>query len=161
MRNWRGLTKVIAFYDHSMETILVILFSVMIVLMFSEVVARHVLNSPIIWSEELGRMLFIWCVYLGAAIAFSRKSHITVDYFTQFLPANLKGPMIIFVNILVMVALVFVVIMGTRFAAMSFTTPAYSIPFVKLGWAYMAVPFGALTMFINLLRTFAQKTPPD
>lgn len=161
MKRWVWLVRIERIYDYAMETILVVLFSVMIILMFSEVVARHVLNSPIIWSEELGRMLFIWCVFLGAALAFSKESHITVDYFTQFIPTRLKVPLIVLVNFLVMAALVFVFIMGTQFAARNFGVPAYSIPFVNLGWAYLAIPLGALTMLVNLLRALTQKSLGD
>ena len=98
-------------------------------------------------------MLFIWCVFLGAALAFLRKSHISIDYFTQFMPKNLIGPVSFVINFLVMGSLILVFILGTEFAAANFDTPAYSIPFVNLGWAYVAVPLGAFTMLINLLRT--------
>jgi len=161
MKRWSWLAGVEKIYDYAMEMILIVLFSAMIILMFSEVVARHVLNSPIIWSEELGRMLFIWCIFLGGALAVSKKSHIAVDYFTQFIPTRLGARVAVLVNFLVMAALVFVLIMGTQFAAMNFGIHAYSIPFVNLGWAYLAVPFGALTMFVNLLRVVFQKSLPD
>ena len=147
------VSKLLRIYDLLLQTLLIFLFSSMIILTFSEVIARHVLNRPIIWSEELGRMLFIWCVFLGAALAFLRKNHITIDYFTHFIPRNLIRPVSIAIDILVIVTLVFVLILGTEFAAANFNTPAYSIPFVNLGWAYAAVPLGALTMAINLLRT--------
>jgi len=98
-------------------------------------------------------MLFIWCVFLGAALAFLRKNHITIDYFTNFIPSGLIGPISIVIDILVMGTLIFVFLLGTKFAAANFDTPAYSIPFVNLGWAYVAVPLGAITMAVNLLRT--------
>lgn len=153
------VSKLLKIYDLLLERLLIFLFSSMIILMFSEVIARHVLNRPIIWSEELGRMLFIWCVFLGAALAFLRKNHITIDYFTNFIPSNLIGPISIAIDILVMGTLIFVFILGTKYAAANFNTPAYSIPVINLGWAYMAVPVGALTMAVNLLRTiFSDET---
>jgi len=146
------ISKILNIYDKLLQKLVIILFSIMIILAFSEVIARHVFSRPIIWSEELGRMLFIWCVFLGSALAFSRNSHITIDYFTNFIPIKLLRPIAISMNILVMATLIFVLILGTKFAAANFGTPAYSIPFVNLGWAYVAVPLGTFTMAINLLR---------
>ena len=57
--------------------------------------------------------------------------------------------------------LILVFVLGTKFAAANFDTPAYSIPFVNLGWAYVAVPFGALTMAVNLLRTILNNETKD
>ncbi|MGD8563796.1 MAG: TRAP transporter small permease [Desulfarculaceae bacterium] len=151
------MTKLVKAYDFILETLLALLFSGMILLMFTEVVARHVFNSPIIWSEELGRMMFIYCVFLGAALAFLSKSHIAVDYFSQLMPAKLRVPTEMLVNILLLALLVFLVIKGYQFALGSFDEPAYSIPYVNLGWAYLAVPLGALVMFINLARAMLRK----
>jgi TRAP-type C4-dicarboxylate transport system permease small subunit len=125
--------------------------------MFSEVIARHVLNRPIIWSEELGRMIFIWCVFLGGALAFLKKQHITIDYFTNLIPPKLTGLVSIVIDFLVMATMIFVFVLGTKFAADNFDTPAYSIPFVNLGWAYVAVPLGAITMVVNILRNIFSK----
>ena len=156
-----NMTKIIKVYDFILTNILVLLFSGMILLMFTEVVARHVFNSPIIWSEELGRMVFIYCVFLGAAFAFLNKSHIAVDYFSQLMPAKLRTPTEVVVTVLLMAVLVFLAVTGFRFAAGSFNEPAYSIPYVNLGWAYLAVPLGAVAMFINLTRVLFRKTPPE
>lgn len=155
------MTRFFRIYDSIFEVALVAIFCAMIMLMFSEVIARHVFNNPIIWSEELGRMLFIWSVFLGASLGFLRKSHITIDYFSQYIPPILVLPVSLLINALVLATLIFVFLTGTQFAVRNFGVPAYSIPFVNLGWAYAAVPLGALTMMLNLLRTIFEdrKTP--
>nr|WP_245176064.1 TRAP transporter large permease subunit [Cupriavidus sp. AcVe19-6a] len=44
-------------------------------ILFTGVVARYVLNTPITWSDELASILFIWLSMLGASIAFQRGQH--------------------------------------------------------------------------------------
>ena len=39
-----------------------------IIILFSGVVARYVLNHPLIWSDELASILFLWLAMTGAAI---------------------------------------------------------------------------------------------
>src|ERR1700757_629164 len=46
-----------------------------IVILFAGVIARYVLHQPLIWSDELASMLFLWLAMLGAAVAFRRAEH--------------------------------------------------------------------------------------
>jgi tripartite ATP-independent transporter DctM subunit len=46
-----------------------------IVILFAGVVARYGLRRPLIWSDELASMLFLWLAMLGAAVAFRRGEH--------------------------------------------------------------------------------------
>ncbi|WP_213781797.1 TRAP transporter large permease subunit [Caballeronia sp. dw_276] len=46
-----------------------------IVLLFSGVVARFLLHQPIVWSDELAGILFLWLAMTGAATALHRGSH--------------------------------------------------------------------------------------
>src|SRR6476619_8270724 len=46
-----------------------------IVILFAGVVARYGLHSPLIWSDELASILFLWLAMLGSAVAFRRAEH--------------------------------------------------------------------------------------
>src|SRR5712692_10309258 len=46
-----------------------------IVILFAGVVARYGLHRPLIWSDELASILFLWLAVLGAAVAFRRSEH--------------------------------------------------------------------------------------
>ncbi|MGA9087750.1 MAG: TRAP transporter large permease subunit [Bradyrhizobium sp.] len=43
--------------------------------LFAGVVARYGLQRPLIWSDELASILFLWLAMLGAAVAFRRSEH--------------------------------------------------------------------------------------
>src|ERR1700753_83514 len=43
--------------------------------LFAGVVARYALHQPLIWSDELASVLFLWLAMLGAAVAFRRGEH--------------------------------------------------------------------------------------
>src|SRR5260370_37664117 len=47
-----------------------------IVILFAGVVARYGLRQPLIWSDELASILFLWLAMLGAAVAFRRSEHL-------------------------------------------------------------------------------------
>ena len=43
-----------------------------IIILFSGIVARYVLHTPLVWSDELASILFLWLAMLGSVIAFRR-----------------------------------------------------------------------------------------
>src|SRR6185369_4608718 len=46
-----------------------------IVVLFSGVSARYLFQKPLIWSDELAGILFLWLAMLGAVVAFQRGEH--------------------------------------------------------------------------------------
>src|ERR1700742_1638332 len=46
-----------------------------IITLFAGVVARYVVQRPLIWSDELASILFLWLAMLGAVVAFRRSEH--------------------------------------------------------------------------------------
>jgi TRAP-type C4-dicarboxylate transport system permease small subunit len=52
-----------------------------------EVVARNIVHFPTTWAEELSRFMCVWTVFLGAAAAWARNTHIVIN----ILPRRLQG----------------------------------------------------------------------
>src|SRR3954471_667548 len=46
-----------------------------IVVLLAGILARYVFHRPIIWSDELASILFLWLAMLGSVIAFQRGEH--------------------------------------------------------------------------------------
>ena len=46
-----------------------------VVVLFTGVMARYVFRSPLIWTDELASILFLWLAMLGSVIALQRSEH--------------------------------------------------------------------------------------
>jgi TRAP-type transport system small permease protein len=46
---------------------------------------RYVLDNPLSWIEQVSNMLFIWVVFIGAAVLYRQNLHIGVDIFLGML----------------------------------------------------------------------------
>ena len=57
------------------EWVVAILVVAEIVILFAGVVARYVFHKPLVWSDELASILFLWLAMLGAVVAFRRGEH--------------------------------------------------------------------------------------
>ena len=76
--------------DHFEEYLLVVLMVVEVVVVFAQVVTRYVFHSPLAWSEELARYMFIWLVWIGAAYATKLRKNIIIDVVASKFKGNVK-----------------------------------------------------------------------
>ena len=61
------------------EALLAAGFAALILTVGLQVLARNVLKIPIIWTGDVAQLLFGWLIFLGAACAYRRGAHYTVD----------------------------------------------------------------------------------
>ncbi len=129
-------------------------FALIVALTIAQVFFRFALDSPLIWSEELARLLLVWVTFVGAAVVAWDGSHLNVDVVFARLPARLKAAVRWF-NLLV--ALAFLAVMAwfsvrlIRIEAMS-DMGALGIPF---SWVRIpALVGGVLIIAFILLRRF-------
>lgn len=70
--------------DHLEELICVVALAAMTVVIFIQIILRLTskwITVPMAWTEEIGRYLFIYAVYVGAAYATHKRAHQKVDIF--------------------------------------------------------------------------------
>jgi len=64
------------------KTVIVVLSISLISLTFISVIFRR-LFSPIVWSIELSRFLYIWIIFISIYSALRLKEHISIDFFLR------------------------------------------------------------------------------
>ncbi len=135
------------------QALIVALMTVMIALVFTNVVCRYVLNFSIVWAEELSQYLMVWIAFLGAGLAMREGRHVAVEMLQDVLPSRGQRATRIVVAVLVLTFLVVLVVLGFRFAwfAREQETPVMTIP---LAIPYLAVPLGALVFAIHFALMF-------
>jgi tripartite ATP-independent transporter DctM subunit len=120
-----------------------------IVILFAGVVARYGLHRPLIWSDELASILFLWLAMLGAAVAFRRAEHMRMTAIV----ANAKPSMRAYLDLVATcAALAFLLLVAWpayeyAYEESFITTPALQIPNI---WRAAALPVG-----IGLMALFA------
>jgi tripartite ATP-independent transporter DctM subunit len=120
-----------------------------IVILFAGVVARYVLHAPLIWSDELASILFLWLAMLGAVVAFRRSEHMRMTAVV----ASAKPAMRAYLDVLATcAALAFLLLIAWpsyeyAYEESFITTPALQIANI---WRAAALPVG-----IGLMALFA------
>ena len=85
--------------NHFEEYLLVLLMVAEVIIVFAQVITRFILKSPLAWSEEIARYMFIWLVWIGAAYATKENKNIKID----LLSSKFTGAMKVFADIFVAV----------------------------------------------------------
>ncbi|WP_293007700.1 MULTISPECIES: TRAP transporter small permease [unclassified Oscillibacter] len=143
--------KIVSFLDkHLEEVLLAILLSVMTLMIFMQIVFR-VFGWPLSWTEELGRYMFIWMIYLGAASAIRKRKHISVELLDLFLKDNGKFVLNIISNVIFMI---FAAILTYYSIPVVQRVAAQLSPAVRLSMAipYSSVLVGSALMLIRLIQ---------
>jgi TRAP-type C4-dicarboxylate transport system permease small subunit len=129
----------------------------------AQVAARYVLGTPLIWSEEAARYLFVWVALLGAALAMRQGGHYALDAPLRRLPVPLQRAAraaAVAVTAGFLLLLLRTGIAETRQAGMQF---AATLP-IEMDLPYLAIPLGAALMLLHLLlgllRPPAPPSPP-
>lgn len=62
------------------ENLCGVMLAVIIILLFLQVILRYS-GAPVsvLWASEMSRWIFVWFVFLGAAVLLNRREHMVVD----------------------------------------------------------------------------------
>ena len=67
------------------------LLTLIVVLLFTGVVARYVFSLPVIWIDEIVSLSFLWLAMLGSVIAMHRNEHLRLTLVVERLPERWRG----------------------------------------------------------------------
>jgi TRAP-type C4-dicarboxylate transport system permease small subunit len=74
-----------------------------------QVTLRYVFNRPLPWPEELCVICLVWITFLGGSQVTRKNNHLTVEYFTRFIPKRLKFWNDILLDLITLVYLIMVI----------------------------------------------------
>src|SRR6201993_3816477 len=126
-----------------------------IVILFAGVVARYGLHRPLIWSDELASILFLWLAMLGAAVAFRRSEHMRMTAVVASAGPRLRAYLDVVAPCAALAFLLMIAWPAYQYAyEESFiTTPALQIQNI---WRAAALPVGTCLMALFALLRLAR-----
>ena len=113
----------------AVEVVAGILVATEIIVLFAGILSRFVWHHPLVWTDELASILFIWLAMLGAVIALARGRHMRMTAIVNLMPKQWRD----FVNVLALglVALFLILILPS---ALQYAADESFIETPALGW---------------------------
>lgn len=130
--------------DRTLATASIVLFAVLVLTVSWQVVARQVLNDPSAWTEELARYLFVWLGFFAAALVFSERGHIAVDFVVTKLPRAAQRAVAVLVQLAIIAFAAIVLVWGGWRAAMGAWGQNLTALPTEIGKMYLVMPVTGL-----------------
>jgi tripartite ATP-independent transporter DctM subunit len=126
-----------------------------IVILLAGVLARYVFDRPLVWSDELASILFLWLAMLGAVIAFRRQEHMRMTAIVGLLSTAGRAALDTFATGAALAFLIFILRPALDYAQdqMFITTSAMEI---TDAWRASAMPVGIGLMLVFALLRLAR-----
>lgn len=123
----------------------------MLVIIFSQVLARYVFQYSLTWSEELGRYIFVWMTFLGMTVAYRAGAHVALDIICAALKGWSRKTLETINDLLVIVLSSAILYSGINLflLGMRQKSPALKLP---MQWVYIVVPVSGLLLLFFALR---------
>jgi tripartite ATP-independent transporter DctM subunit len=138
-----------------------LLVAVDVVVLFAGVFSRFVLHNPLVWSDELASILFLWLAMLGAVTALRRGEHMRMTALVSRLAPSRRAVLEAVALAACLAFLALVIWPAWQYAAdeRAITTPALEISNL---WRAAALPIGvALMASFAVLRMLRLTTRND
>jgi tripartite ATP-independent transporter DctM subunit len=126
-----------------------------VIVLFVGIISRYVLHAPIVWSDELAGILFLWLAMLGSVVAFQRAEHMRMTAVIGMIRPEARLFLDVFATAASLAFLLLVIHPAYEFAAdeVFVTTPALGIVNT---WRAAALPVGiGLMLIVAILRLLA------
>ncbi|QIM65131.1 TRAP transporter large permease subunit [Frederiksenia canicola] len=90
------------------------LFILIFLILIAQILARQVFHSPLNWSEELARLLFVYVGMLGISVGIRNQQHVFIDFITNLFPEKVKKVANSFVQLIIFICLISFIHFGIK-----------------------------------------------
>lgn len=90
------------------------LFILIFLILIAQILARQVFHSPLNWSEELARLLFVYVGMLGISVGIRNQQHVFIDFITNLFPEKVKKVANSFVQLIIFICLIAFIHFGIK-----------------------------------------------
>ena len=140
----------------AVETVAAGLVLLEIVILLAGVTSRYVFRSPLIWSDELASILFLWLSMLGAVIALHRGEHMRMTGLVSYVGPGARAFLEVMAAMAPLALLALILHPAFDYASEErfIVTPALEINNV---WRAAAIPVGMTLMAIMAAIRLVQR----
>jgi TRAP-type C4-dicarboxylate transport system permease small subunit len=145
------LQRLLDALDHALTAVLVAAVAVMVTVVSAQVLLRYGFNRSIDWADEIGRLAFVWSIFLAIPLGVRRGAHIGIDLLTDALPEALRKGLKR-AGAALCAALMFAVAWAALGVAREQWDELMATVDWSVGWFIVPVGLGALLSALHLVR---------
>ncbi|PTL38371.1 TRAP transporter small permease [Alkalicoccus saliphilus] len=147
--------KVVDNINNVVGYVLAAFLAIMSITIFWQVFSRYLIGTSIPWSEELARILMLYIVLLGSALALRKGQLLAVEVLPEILQKKNKSRLKLFVNLL---SLFFYFILLYYGFTLAESVSGQRLPGlgISMFWFYFALSLGGFFLVINAVANILE-----
>lgn len=119
-----------------------------VVLTLAAAVARN-LHNPIVWADDMAKLLFAWAAFLGADVAFRHSRLVGVDILTNKMPPKVEKCLILFTHTLMIFILAVFVKYSFQLGIANYKRFFQTLQSVSYSWVTFSLGVGSIFMILT------------
>jgi TRAP-type C4-dicarboxylate transport system permease small subunit len=127
---------------------------VLTAVVFLQIFFRYVLRSPLSWSDETARFLFLSVVFLGLSPAYRKGDHLGFTVIHEKIPKKWVRRLLNFIHFLVIILMVIMVFYGLDAIKIASRQISPSLQ-ISMSIPYAFIPIGSILVIIQIGSIFA------
>jgi TRAP-type transport system small permease protein len=144
-----GVAKFRHVLNKTEDIVTIVTSVILVIVVFLQVFFRYALNSPLAWSEELARFIFIWLVFISSAVVLRDDSHMSMNFFVTMMSGKARAIVDIGSKVLISIFMIITMVQTLKIMKItaSQTSPSLTIPMsiiyfsLFVGFALMLVDY--------------------
>lgn len=128
-----------------------IFFALMLIILTCQIFFRQVLNMPLLWSEELARLLFVYTAILGVVLGIKHNQHVAIELLIEKAPPKTIKLLCLIKNILIFLVIIAIFLIGIQVTLRKIPLELISLKISSV-YLYGALPIGAILMMVRFLE---------
>ena len=152
-------TKVIGALNKITEYLTMGFLSLMVIIIFMQIISRELLGNSFPWVEEAARYLMVWTAFLAAGFTYQYAAHMSIDVIAKRL-AGMADRVIRTVVFLLCLAFLWILFskgMDLVNSSAGIRSTALELP---MSLVYAALPISAVLQALNLFDLYFFKKEP-
>ncbi len=131
------------------------LFVCMFIILVMQIVARQVFGTPLMWSEELSSLLFVYVGMLGISMGIRNQQHVLIDFLCSRFSPRMQRVVFTIVQVIIFISIIFMGYLGNNLYKKKWIFELVSLK-ISAGWMYIALPIVAILMMIRFFQAYKE-----
>lgn len=123
---------------------------VMGIVLLLQVFARYVFSSPLTWSEELARYLFVWICFIGAGYGVRHHLHIEMEAIFKLFPKSGQIILQVAQNLFAIIIFAYIMPGAIDYTAQQAGIDSPVLP-IPMSFVVVSIPIGLVLLIIRLI----------
>lgn len=135
--------------DRAARWLIIVCSALMILVVSVQVLLRYAFNTSIDWSDEVSRLLFVWCMFLAIPLGLREGAHVGIELLVQFVPAAPRRRLSQLCSLVAMLLMAVVLYFTVAVAVETWDELMPTLP-VSTNWFLVPVALSALHCLLHL-----------